>query len=78
MFGGFKKLIQAKIQKNDSFLRGQTKKLLESIYLVFYFMLKNPLENFWWECISIITQNLDVFLYSTDRTVSIIISYNIF
>ena len=75
MFGGFKKLIQAKIQKNDSFLRGQTKKLLESIYLVFYFMLKNPLENFWWECISIIIQYADMFLYLADKTVSIIILY---
>ena len=73
---GFKKIIQTKIQENDSYLKNKIKNCLESVFLVFHFILKNPLENFWWECISIIIQHMDIFLYITDKTVIILISYN--
>ena len=75
MFKRFKKIIQAKMQQSDSYLKNRIRNCLESVFLLFYFILKNPLENFWWECISIIIQNTDMFLYLTDKTVSIIISY---
>ena len=79
MFGQSKKLTQAKLQQNQQnnyFIRDRIKNCLESVFLVFHFILKNPLENFWWECISIIIQYIDMFLYLTNKTVSIIIQDN--
>ena len=75
MLGELKKLIRIKIQQNNSFIRDLIKNSLESTFLLFYYLLKNPLENFWWECISIIIQYADMFLYLADKTVSIIILY---
>ena len=72
MFEKLKKLILAKMQQSDSYIQNRIRDCLESVFLVFHFILKNPLENFWWECISVIIQYADMFLYLTNKTVSII------
>ena len=69
-----KKLIKAKIQPEDSGSKQKIRNCLEGVFLLFYKLLKNPLENFWFECISISIQYSDLLLYLIDRTVRF--SYN--
>ena len=65
-----KKLMQAKIREEESYFRQTIKNYLEGIFLLFYYLLKNPIENFWLECISISFQYFDMFLCLTEKTVS--------
>jgi hypothetical protein len=37
---------------------------------LFYFILKNPLDNIWWECISITIQYSQLLIFILDSTVS--------
>ena len=69
-----KRLMEAKILIEDPYLMRVIKNFLEGIFFLFYYLLKNPLENFWFECISISIQYSDMFLYLIDGTVSF--SYN--
>ena len=69
-----KRLMEAKILIEDPYLMRVIKNCLEGIFFLFYYLLKNPLENFWFECFSISIQYSDMFLYLIDRTVSF--SYN--
>ena len=69
-----KKLMKAKMQIEDSYFSKAIKSCLEGIFLLFYHLLKNPLENFWFECISVSIQYFDMLLYLTDKTVCF--SYN--
>ena len=69
-----KKLMSVKIEEEDSYFNKAVKNFLEGTFLLFYYLLKNPLENFWFECISISIQYSDMFLYLADSTVSF--SYN--
>ena len=70
----YQKLIKAKIQEKDSYFKQVIKNCLERIFLLFYYLLKNPIENFWFECLNISIQYFDMLLYLVDRTVSF--SYN--
>ena len=44
-----------------------------SLFIIFYYILKKPFDNFWWECISILIQYLQIFIFIIDSTVSIYI-----
>ena len=41
-----------------------------SLFIIFYYILKKPFDNFWWECISILIQYLQIFIFIIDSTVS--------
>ena len=64
-----KKLLNAEIVKKES--KVKIKEFLEGIYELFYLILKNPLDNFWWECFSILIQYLQLMIFSLDEKVSI-------
>ena len=42
----------------------------EGFYSLFYLIMKNPLENFWWECISLTIQYSQLLIFIIDETVS--------
>ena len=47
------------------------------LFTLFYFIMKKPLDNFWFECISILIQYFQMCIFIIDSTVSISIkSYN--
>ena len=73
-----KKLIKAKIKEEKSYFNKKIESCLEGIFILFYYLLKNPLENFWFECLSISIQYFDMLLYLVDRTVSFPYNYIIF
>ena len=66
-----KKLLNAEIIKKES--KVKIKEFLEGIYELFYLILKNPLDNFWWECFSILIQYIQLIIFTLDEKVSIFI-----
>jgi len=65
-----KKLLNAEIVKKESKIK--IKEFLEGIYELFYLILKNPIDNFWWECISILIQYIQLIVFTLDEKVSIL------
>ncbi len=43
-----KAILRAEIIKNESKLRKLLEEYMEGFYSLFYLILKNPLDNFWW------------------------------
>ena len=41
------------------------------LFILFYFIMKKPLDNFWFECISILIQYFQMGIFIIDSTVSI-------
>ena len=65
-----KEILNAKINKKDSKFNERIKELHESFFALFYFILKNPVDNIWWQCISITIQYAQVLLLILNSTVS--------
>jgi hypothetical protein len=65
-----KEILNAKINKKDSKFNERIKELHESLFALFYFILKNPVDNIWWQCISITIQYAQVLLLILNSTVS--------
>ena len=72
-----KKILRAEIIIKESKIKIQIKELLDGFYSLFYFILKNPLDNFYWECISLIIQYLQLIIFIVDETVSLLTFKNI-
>ena len=72
-----KKILNAEIMKKKSKIKSKIKELLEGVFSIFYFILKNPLDNLWWECISLIIQYLQLIIFIVDETVSLFFLGNI-
>ena len=66
-----KKILNAKIDKKEYKLYKKIEEFYEGFNTLFYFILKNPLDNFWWECISLSIQYVHMLLFVLDTTVSI-------
>ena len=67
-----KAILRAEIIKNESKLRKLLEEYMEGFYSLFYLILKNPLDNFWWECISITIQYAQLLIFIINQTVRII------
>ena len=65
------KIIKAHFQKKDSILFEKIEEFYEGFYALFYFILKNPLNNVWWECISLTIQYSQMLIFIINKTVSI-------
>ena len=64
------KILKADINKKESKLLKNIEEGREGLYELFYLLLKNPLNNLWWECISISIQYSQLLLFIIDETVS--------
>ena len=47
----------------------------EGVFALFYLILKNPLDNFWWECINLTIQYSQLLSFIINTTVSLYIFY---
>ncbi len=65
-----KDILSAKINKKESKFNEKIKALHESFFALFYFILKNPFDNFWWQCISLSIQYAQMLLLILNSTVS--------
>ena len=63
-------ILKAKVGKNESKLLTKIEEYYEGFYLLFYLILKDPLDNFWWECISITIQYSQILVLVVNDTVS--------
>ena len=68
-----KKILSIDIFQKDSKLNSKIKEIFEGFYELLYCILKDPLDNFWWECISLIIQYLQLIACILDDKVSFII-----
>ena len=60
---------RVEIKKNESKLKKFLEEYIEGFYSLFYLILKNPLDNFWWECISITIQYSQLLIFIINKTV---------
>lgn len=63
-------LLKIKLKKEELFLTKIIQNIFESIYTIFGLILKDPIENFWYEYIGIIISYAQILLYLFDKTVS--------
>lgn len=65
-----KEILNAKINKKESKFNEKIKEVHESFFELFYFILKSPFDNFWWQCISITIQYAQMLILILNSTVS--------
>ena len=65
-----KKILSGEIIKKPSRIKTFIKNFLDGFFSIFYYLLKNPLDNIWWECISLIIQYIQLIILIIDETVS--------
>jgi len=71
------KILKANINEKESKILKKIEENREGLYELFYLLLKNPLNNLWWECISISIQYSQLLIFIIDETVSEKIFYQI-
>ena len=63
-------ILKAKLEVKDSRLLKKINEFYEAFYILFFFILKNPLDNIWWECISLTIQYSQLLFFILNSTVS--------
>lgn len=62
-------LLNIKLNKEASKLTKIYKEFVEGLYGLFFLMLDDPIENFWYECISMSLGYFQLLIYIIDETV---------
>lgn len=62
-------LINLNLAKKQIFLSKFLTFIFENLYELYGCILEDPFENFWFECIGIIIEYLQILLYLCDKTV---------
>jgi hypothetical protein len=63
-------ILKAEINEKEYKLIKIIEEFYEGLYSLFYLIMKNPIENFWWECISLTIQYSQLLIFIVDETVS--------
>ncbi len=63
-------ILKVNIDKKESIILKIIEEYREGFYALFYLILKNPLNNLLWECISITIQYSQLLIFIIDETVS--------
>jgi len=63
-------LLKLDIKMKKSYIFSIIMKVLESFYALFDLILEDPLENFWYEIVSIVLGYIQILYYLIDKTVS--------
>ena len=71
MQDNFKNLLNIELVENISKTKEIVQNILNSIYELFFHIIKTPLDNIWWECISLIIQYTQLIFFVIDDIVSI-------
>ena len=64
-------LLKLKLKKEEPIIIDVINSIFESIYALYDFILLDPLENFWFECFSIILSYCQLGLFIFDKIVRI-------
>ena len=70
MQNDYKKILKVEIDQKESKSNEIILNILDGVFEVFFYILKNPLDNFWWECISLVIQYSQLIIFTIDETVS--------
>ena len=63
-------LIHLNLAKKPIFISNSLKLIYEALYELYRYILEDPFESFWFECIGIIMGYLQILLYLIDKTVN--------
>ena len=63
-------LINLNFEKKSMFISNTLELIYEGLYELYRFILEDPFENFWFECIGIILGYAQIILYLIDKTVN--------
>ena len=63
-------LLKLKLNSNKKFLSDLYDSFSEGIFMLYDFILEEPVENFWYECFNIIISYLQLLTLSFDTVVS--------
>ncbi len=63
-------LINLNFKKKSMFISNTLELIYEGLYELYRFILEDPFENFWFECIGIILGYAQIILYLVDKTVN--------
>ena len=63
-------LINLNLAKKQIFLSKFLTFIFEGLYELYGYILEDPFENFWFECIGIVIGYLQILLYLVDKTVN--------
>lgn len=64
-----KAILNAEINRKESKIAKKLEEFNQGYYEMFYLILKNPFNNFWWECISLTIQYSQLLIFIVDTTV---------
>ena len=65
-----KVLLNIEIIEKISKTKEKIQNIFNGIYELFFLIIKNPIDNIWWECISLIIQYMQLIIFVLDETVS--------
>ena len=65
-------LLKLKLNNNKKFLSDLYDSFSEGIFMLYDFILEEPVENFWYECFNIIISYSQLIAFIFDKTVSLI------
>ena len=63
-------LINLSLEKKSIFISNSLTLIYEGLYELYRYILEDPFESFWFECIGIIIGYLQILLYLIDKTVN--------
>ena len=63
-------ILKAEINEKEYKLIKKIEEFYEGSYSLFYLIMKNPIETFWWECISLTIQYSQLLIFIIDEKVS--------
>ncbi len=66
-----KKILKAKIDNKETKLFKKIEEFYDGFNALFYYILKDPLDNVWWEIISLTIQYVHMLIFIVNGTVSI-------
>ena len=65
-----KEIINIDLRKNNFSYYTIYKICLENLFELFYYILKEPFSNFWWEAFTLFLEYFQLLIYITDEKVS--------
>ena len=63
-------LIHLNLVKKPIFISNSLKLIYEALYELYRYILEDPFESFWFECIGIVIGYAQILLYLIDKTVN--------
>lgn len=66
-----KEIINIELKKKNFTLYTKYKRCLENLFELFYYILKDPFANFWWEIITLFLEYFQLLIFIADEKVSV-------